>query len=254
MKRINPNITKKIVSIALTAMGSAGVCVTGYLSAKAGIAVKDIALDKNKSKEEKRREIVKEVIPVGLSAGATISCIISSNVISSKTAQNIQMEMAAGYVLLQNAYNQYRRKNDVATDEQIIKEISAEKVKEIELVTGDEKYPWCDIYHDKPWYASESDVYWAEIKTKEIFRTFCRASLNDFYNVLRNERGCDIPHVPNEESLIWDMDVNLIEWSIDDITFGNLYDLTEDGKRLYTLDFFQLPYPESEIDGIVSGE
>lgn len=246
MKRVNPNTAKKIASITLTALGSVGVGVTGYLSAKAGIAVKDIALDDNKSNAEKRREIVKEVIPVGLSAGATIGCIVSSNILSSKTVQSIQTEMAAGYVLLQNAYYQYRKKIDAETHERVLKQISKEKVKEIVYVEG--KYAWVDDYHTEPWYATEADVFWAEIHVKELLNRIGRVSLHDFYECLRKERGCDIPYVPNEEDLIWDIDILAIEWDSYDIYFSNLYDELMDGGRLYTLDFCIPPYPSSEIE------
>lgn len=246
MKRINPNTAKKIASITLTALGSVGVGVTGYLSAKAGIAVKDIALDEKKTKQEKRREIIKEVIPVGLSAGATIGCIVSSNILSSKTVQCIQTEMAAGYVLLQNAYYQYRKKIDKQTDEKILKEITTEKVTGASRI--EEKDPWCDMYHDSQWYATEADVFWAEIHVKELLNRIGRVSLHDFYECLRKERGCDIPYVPNEEDLIWDIDILVIEWDSYDIYFSNLYDELMDGGRFYTLDFCIPPYPSSEIE------
>ena len=249
MKRVNPNTAKKIASITLTALGSVGVGVTGYLSAKAGIAVKDIALDDNKSNAEKRREIVKEVIPVGLSAGATIGCIVSSNILSSKTVQCIQTEMAAGYVLLQNAYYQYRKKIDAETHERVLKQISKEKVKEIVYVEG--KYAWSDDYHTEPWYATEGDVFWAEIKIKELFNKNLEVSLGDFYRILREERGVDVPYVPNENDLIWNMDVLIEEWESTELVFSNLYENTEDGGRIYTLDFGIPPYPSIEVEKIL---
>lgn len=248
MKHVNPNTAKKIVSVTLTALGSAGVCVTGYLSGKAGIRIKDIALDEKKSKEEKKKEIVKEAVPVGLSALTTIGCIVSSNVISSKTAQNIQMEMAAGYSILQNAYYQYRKKIDTETHERVLKQISEEKVKEIVYVEG--KYAWCDDYHTEPWYATEADVFWAEIHIKELMNQRLEASLHDFYECLRNERGCNIPYVPNEENLIWDMDIISYEWDTCTVCFNNLYNETENGGRVYTLDFVIPPYTQSEIQRI----
>lgn len=246
MKNINTNTAKKIVSVALTALGSTGVCVTGYLSGKAGIRIKDIALNEEKSKEEKKKEIVKEAVPVGLSALATIGCIVSSNILSSKTVQDIKIEMAAGYALLQNAYYQYRKRIDTETHERVLKQISEEKVKEIVYVEG--KYPWCDEYHSEPWYASEADVFWAEIHTKELLNSCLRVSLHDFYECLRKNRGCDIPYVPNETDLIWDVDILNLEWNTSDICFSNLYDETKDGGRIYTLDFFIPPYPSSEIE------
>lgn len=249
MKNVNPNTAKKLISVTLTALGSAGVCVTGYLSAKAGIAIKDIALDEGKSKEEKKKEIIKEAIPVGLSAGATIGCIISSNVISSKTAKNIQMEMAAGYSLLQNAYYQYRKKIDAETHDRVLKQISKEKVKEIVYVEG--KYAWVDDYHTEPWYATEADVFWAEIKIKELFNKNLEVSLGDFYRILREERGVDIPYVPNENDLIWNVDVLIEEWESTELVFGNLYENTEDGGRIYTLDFYLPPYPSIEVEKIL---
>ena len=249
MKRVNPNTAKKIASITLTALGSVGVGVTGYLSAKAGIAVKDIALDDNKSNVEKRREIVKEVIPVGLSAGATIGCIVSSNILSSKTVQCIQTEMAAGYVLLQNAYYQYRKKIDAETHERVLKQISKEKVKEIVYVEG--KYAWDDDYHTEPWYATEADVFWAEIKIKELFNKYSEVSLGDFYQILREERGVDVPYAPNENDLIWNMDVLIEEWESTELVFSNLYENTEDGGRIYTLDFGIPPYPSIEVEKIL---
>ena len=226
-----------------------GVGVTGYLSAKAGIAVKDIALDDNKSNVEKRREIVKEVIPVGLSAGATIGCIVFSNILSSKTVQCIQTEMAAGYVLLQNAYYQYRKKIDAETHERALKQISKEKVKEIVYVEG--KYAWGDDYHTEPWYATEADVFWAEIKIKELFNKHLEVSLGDFYQILREERGVDVPYAPNENDLIWNIDVLIEEWESTELVFSNLYENTEDGGRIYTLDFGIPPYPSIEVEKIL---
>lgn len=249
MKRINPNAAKKIVPAALTALGSMGVCVTGYLSAKAGIAIKEIALDETKSKENKKKEIIKEAIPVCLSVGATIGCIISSNILSSKTAQNIQMEMAAGYSLLQNTYYQYRKKIDAETHERVLKQISEEKVKEIVYVEG--KYAWCDDYHTEPWYASEADVFWAEIKLKEMLSEELEVSLGDFYRVLREERGVDVPYAPNENDLIWNTDVLIEEWETTELRFYNMYNDTEDGGRIYTLDFGIPPYPSIEVEKIL---
>lgn len=240
---------QKYIPVVLSILGSGGVIATGYLSAKAGINVKEIALDETKTKEQKKKEILKEIIPVGLVSGATIGCIFSSNLLSNKNSNQIKTEMAAGYVLLQNGYNEYRKQIDKETNERVLKKISEEKVKTVAIPVLEEgKYPWCDMYHEKPWYATEGDVYWAEIRTKEMLQHHGSVSLAEFYDFLRRDREIDIPHVPNEEDLIWDVDVLSLEWDMCDITFSNLYDVMEDGTKHFTLEFLQSPYPSSEIE------
>lgn len=184
-----------------------------------------------------------------MSALATIGCIVSSNILSSKTAQDIKIEMAAGYALLQNAYYQYRKRIDTETHERVLKQISEEKVKEIVYVEG--KYAWCDDYHTEPWYATEADVFWAEIKIKELFNKNLEVSLGDFYLILREERGVDVPYVPNENDLVWNTDVLIEEWETTELTFSNLYEDAENLGRIYTLDFGIPPYPSSEVKRIL---
>lgn len=243
---------RKYLPAILTALGSSGVIATGYFSGKAGIAIKDIALDDTKTKEQKRKEIIKEAIPSILSAGATISCIITSNILGYKNANNIKTEMAAGYVLLQNGYNQYRKKIDEETHARALKKISEEKVKEVKVpVYIEGKYPWCDQYHNEPWFATEGDVFWAELMVKELFSHHYEVSLHQFYEILRKERGCNIPYVPNEEELLWNLDVLMEEWESDVIAFSNLYDESKEYGRIYTLDFLIPPYPESEVKRII---
>ena len=244
---------RKYLPTILTILGSGGVLSTGYFSIKAGAAIKDIALDDTKTKEQKRREIIKEAAPACISALVTIGLNTSSIILSENNANNIKTEMAAGYVLLQNGYNQYRKHIDQEIHERALKKISEEKVKEVYVnvpVYIEGKYPWCDEYHTQPWYATEGDVFWAELKLKELFRHNLEVSLNDFYEILRRERGIDIPYVPNEDELLWNIDVLLEEWETEEITFSNLYDETEDGGKIYTLDFLIPPYPKSEVDRI----
>lgn len=244
---------KKYLPTILTILGSGGVLSTGYFSIKAGAAIKDIALDDTKTKEQKRREIIKEAAPACISALVTIGLNVSSNILCENNANNVKTEMAAGYVLLQNGYNQYRKHIDQETHERALKKISEEKVKEVYVnvpVYIEGKYPWCDQYHTQPWYATEGDVFWAELKLKELFRHNFEVSLHDFYEVLRQERGIDVPYVPNEDELLWNTDVLLEEWETEEITFSNLYDETEDGGKIYTLDFLIPPYPKREVDRI----
>ena len=134
----------------------------------------------------------------------------------------------------------------MAFNAKVIKEISADKMKRNDQVEG--KYPWCDMYHNDPWYATEADVFWAEIHIKELLNLYCQVSLHDFYECLRNDRGCNVPNVPNEEDLIWDADILAYEYDSCNICFSNLYDETIDGGRLYTLDFLVAPYPSKEIE------
>lgn len=239
---------RKYLPVILTALGSSGVIATGYFSGKAGIAIKDIALDDTKSKEQKKKEIIKEAAPACLSGIVTIGCITASNILGNKNANDIKAEMAAGYVLLQNGYNQYRKKIDEETNERVLKKISEEKIKTVTVpVYVEGKSPWCDVYHEKPWYASEGDVYWAEIRAKELLSHRCSVTLHEFYEVLRKDRGCDVPYVPMEEDLIWDVDILSYEWDSYDIAFSNLYDVMDDGTKLYTLDFLMPLYTSNEI-------
>lgn len=248
---MNSKQLRKYLPTILTILGGGGVLATGYFSAKAGASIKDIALDETKSKDEKKKEIIKEAAPACLSAFATIGCIVSSNIIGEKNLNNIRTELGAGYVLLQNGYNQYRKHIDQEIHERAIKKISEEKIKTVTVpVYVEGKYPWCDMYHKDPWYATEGDVFFAEIRVKELISNTCSASLHDFYEVLRKERGCDVPYVPMEEDLIWDADILSHEWDTCEVTFSNLYDIMEDGSRLYTLDFLMPLYTSDEIKKI----
>ena len=241
---------RKYLPTILTILGSGGVLSTGYFSIKAGAAIKDIALDDTKTKEQKRREIIKEAAPACISALVTIGLNTSSIILSENNANNIKTEMAAGYVLLQNGYNQYRKHIDQETHERALKKISEEKVKEVYVnvpVYIEGKYPWCDEYHSEPWYATEGDVYWAELKLKEIFCKTLEVSVHDFFQILREERGIYIPYSPMEEDLIWNYDVLIDEWESEEIIFNNYVDDTEDGGRIYTLEFPRPPHPRAEV-------
>ena len=240
---------QKILPTLLTIVGSAGIVSTGYLSAKAGFAIKEISQDETKTKEEKKKAIIKEILPAGICGTVTIGSIISSNFINQYNSKQIQSEMAAGYVILQNSYNQYRKKLDTEIDKKILNEIATDKVKATSVPQLEEgKYPWIDEYHEQPWYASEGDVFLAEIYAKEHFNQLMWFTLHDFYEVLRNERGCDVPYVPNEEDLIWELDILIDEWECYDLTFSNWDDCTEDGAKFFRLEFDQPLYPRQEIE------
>lgn len=130
---------KKNAGTILSVMGSIGVVATAITAARAApkaIKLLDDAREEKGSKLSKM-EIAqigfKTYLPVGLVSVATITCIMSANVLS----RNKQANITSAYALLDQSYKDYRRKviemYGEETDHKIIEAIAVDRAKEVRI-------------------------------------------------------------------------------------------------------------------------
>lgn len=113
---------KKNAPTILTILGSIGVVGTGVLAAKAGRKAKIVC----HSKKETVQNYVKSYTPAILVGASTIACIIGSHVIS----KNQQASLFSAYVMLNNAYLEFREKAKEVYGEDAESNISKEMAKD----------------------------------------------------------------------------------------------------------------------------
>lgn len=237
---------KKNAGTILSVMGSIGVVATAITAARAApkaIKLLDDAREEKGSKLSKM-EIAqigfKTYLPVGLVSVATITCIMSANVLS----RNKQANITSAYALLDQSYKDYRRKviemYGEETDHKIIEAIAVDRAKEVRISAS----YMCDNVDLSLDDSSGKPVLWYEEYSKRFFEATLEQILSAEYHLNRNYilRGCA---TINEMYDFFGLDP--VEWGDDLgwepmnegefwIEFNHFKAKLDDGTELYILD------------------
>lgn len=237
---------KKNAGTILSVMGSIGVVATAITAARAApkaIKLLDDAREEKGSKLSKM-EIAqigfKTYLPVGLVSVATITCIMSANVLS----RNKQANITSAYALLDQSYKDYRRKviemYGEETDHKIIEAIAVDRAKEVRIPAS----YMCDNVDLSLDDSSGKPVLWYEEYSKRFFEATLEQILSAEYHLNRNYilRGCA---TINEMYDFFGLDP--VEWGDDLgwepmdegefwIEFNHFKAKLDDGTEFYILD------------------
>lgn len=237
---------KKNAGTILSVMGSIGVVATAITAARAApkaIKLLDDAREEKGSKLSKM-EIAqigfKTYLPVGLVSAATITCIMSANVLS----RNKQANITSAYALLDQSYKDYRRKviemYGEETDHKIIEAIAVDRAKEVRISAS----YMCDNVDLSLDDNSGKPVLWYEEYSKRFFEATLEQILSAEYHLNRNYilRGCA---TINEMYDFFGLDP--VEWGDDLgwepmdegefwIEFNHFKAKLDDGTEFYILD------------------
>lgn len=237
---------KKNAGTILSVMGSIGVVATAITAARAApkaIKLLDDAREEKGSKLSKM-EIAqigfKTYLPVGLVSAATITCIMSANVLS----RNKQANITSAYALLDQSYKDYRRKviemYGEETDHKIIEAIAVDRAKEVRISAS----YMCDNVDLSLDDSSGKPVLWYEEYSKRFFEATLEQILSAEYHLNRNyilrgfatinemydffgldpvEWGDDLGWEPLDEGEFW-------------IEFNHFKAKLDDGTEFYILD------------------
>lgn len=237
---------KKNAGTILSVMGSIGVVATAITAARAApkaIKLLDDAREEKGSKLSKM-EIAqigfKTYLPVGLVSAATITCIMSANVLS----RNKQANITSAYALLDQSYKDYRRKviemYGEETDHKIIEAIAVDRAKEVRI-SASYMFDHVDLSLDD---RSGKPALWYEEYSKRFFEATIEQILSAEYHLNRNYilRGCA---TINEMYDLFGLDP--VEWGDDLgwepmdegefwIEFNHFKAKLDDGTEFYILD------------------
>ena len=237
---------KKNAGAILSVMGSIGVVATAITAARAAPKAIKLLDDAREEKGSKLSKIeiaqigFKTYLPVGLVSAATITCIMSANVLS----RNKQANITSAYALLDQSYKDYRRKvieiYGEETDHKIIEAIAVDRAKEVRISAS----YMCDNVDLSLDDSSGKPVLWYEEYSKRFFEATLEQILSAEYHLNRNYilRGCA---TINEMYDFFGLDP--VEWGDDLgwepmdegefwIEFNHFKAKLDDGTEFYILD------------------
>lgn len=196
---------KKNGASILTVIGSLGVIGTAVLSVRSTLKANDIFKKiKDEDSEKKRKDALKELIPIyipAIACGAiTISCIICANVHNKKQ----KAALASAYIMVENAYNEYRKKIKEQYGEEVdfnIKhEVSSNSINDVIMATksnrsyvikdildeidSSDKILFYDEISDRHFVSTIANVIKAEYFLNNNLVTTGQSSVNLFYDLL----------------------------------------------------------------------
>ena len=202
----------------LTIIGSTGVIITSILAVKATPkALKLIEEAKNTKEEELTvKETIqvawKPYIPAFISGFATILCIAGANYLNIKKQRNL----VSAYMLLDNAFKEYRTKVKDNYGEDIDNEFSKDLTKN-QLIEMDNIYKETLFFEFNSMRFFEANVHkvlQAECKAKMQFEKYEHLSLNDYYSYL------GIDPSPYGDALGWSKYQMMTEEHTDELEFN----------------------------------
>lgn len=170
----------------LSILASFGVVATAYFAGKGTYnAIKkleQVDKDRQLTKKERVKTVIKYYIPAAGVGLSTIFCINSANVLSKKQSEAI----TGAYMLLNRSYREYRNKvkelNGNEGDETIIQSISREKFPVRKI--PENRVMFYDEYSHRYFHSTMADVLQAILHYNRNFQLRGCASLNEFYEFL----------------------------------------------------------------------
>lgn len=244
-------------STVLTCMGAVGVIATAVTAVRA--TPKALELIKRDSKKNHdgdphaytKAEAIKSswkcyIFPVSLGV-STIVCIFGANILNHRQQANL----ASGYALIANAYQDYKRKvveiHGKDAHERIMKELAVEKAKDVVITApwwcgtasidfedaGEESRLFYDSYSKRYFETTISKVLQAEYHLNRNFALGGFPTLNDYYDFLGLE------HIEDGDEQGWSS-ANEYYW----IDFDHYKTLIDDELECYIIDMIYEPTPD----------
>lgn len=233
---------KKASPTILTCLGAIGVIATTISAVKATPkAIEQIKHDSRKNhdgdpygytKIEAVKSGWKYYIPAAAIGASTIACIFGANVLNQKQ----QAALASAYMLLENAYKEYRNKVKDSfgedTDDLVRNDIVKDKYEQSNDIS-DEDCLFFEINYGKFFNRTREEVLHAEYKFNKKFARDGYVTLNDFYKLL------DLPTTEAGDVIGWTYDEHYgYPW----IDFEHELMSLEDGMECFIIN---LPNPPS---------
>lgn len=233
---------KKASPTILTCIGAIGVIATAVTAVKATPkAITQIKHDSRKNhdgdpygytKLEAVKSGWKYYIPTAAIAASTIACIFGANVLN----QRQQAALASAYMLLENAYKEYRNKVKDSfgddTDTLVMDDIVKDKYEQSYDISNEDCL-FFEINYGKFFNRTREEVLSAEYKLNKKFAKDGYVNLNDFYKIL------DLPTTEAGEVIGWTYDEKFgYPW----IDFEHEFMPLEDGMECFVIN---LPNPPS---------
>lgn len=170
----------------LSIVGSIGVVATTISAVKA--TPKALALLDDKPDDSSTVEIIKTTwkcyIPTAMIGLSTIACIFGANALN----KNRQAALTSAYMLLDNAYKEYKSKVGILLGDDanvhIQKSIVEDKYEKIDISVDDEKQLFYEYNYGEFFERTKMEVLNAEYNFNKLFASRGYATLNDFYELL----------------------------------------------------------------------
>lgn len=234
------NFLKNNSSTILTVIGSIGVGVTAFMSARDTIK----AMKRIKEREEDSfhksylkidtKEKIKIAapcyIPTIISGVSTILCICGSN----KINKNIQKSLTSAYVLLDQSYKEYRKSvkelHGEEGDLEVIKHTADRKAEELNVVKRADTDVFFDYYSLQFFNSTLSTIQAAEKAANDMLKTQGYVSLRTMHTLLGE------PEFDTDNLLGWSVAGGEI-YGYDDVKIEITPMVRTDGSKYYVIDF-----------------
>ena len=184
------NFFKRNGATLLSFIAAGGVVLTSVLAAKntpkAIQSVRNTEAEKGEklTKLEVIRVAAPAYIPALISGSATITCIFGANVLNKRT----QASLTSAYMMLDNAYKNYRRKMVEMHGEDVDAEVDAAIVKDKLAHDGVAPRDGHQLFYDmtsmRYFETTPENLQQAEYDLNKHLITTGYATINDFYRML----------------------------------------------------------------------
>lgn len=250
---------KRNSSTILTCVGAIGVVATSVIAVKA--TPKALVLleqaENEKGEELTRLEVVKVAapayIPTAIIGASTVACIFGANALNKRQ----QAVITSAYVLVNNAYKEYKNKLKELYGEEahqnIVNSIAIEKTKDVNISSEYMGVMCCDLSIEEN--DSEPRLFYDEYSGRYFEKTIEQvinaeyhlnrnyvlrgySTLNEFYNFLGLEEtqyGYILGWTPTDEGTFW-------------IDFNHRKVVLDDGLECYVIEMPFEPNMESLED------
>lgn len=201
----------------LTVIGSTGVVITAVLAIKGTPKAMKLIEEAKMTKGDELtvgetvRVAWKPYIPAAISCVSTILCIVGANYLNIQKQKNLM----SAYMLLDNAFKEYRNRVSERYGEEVDEEFSHDLVhKQLEEMEGIYTETLFFEFNSMRFFeASIHKVLQAECKAKLQFAQYEHLTLNDYYSYLGIEPS------PYGEAMGWSKYQMQTEEHVDDLEF-----------------------------------
>lgn len=232
----------------LMGLGIAGVVTTVVLSVKATPKALRLLKDAEEEKGEKltTSEVIKTAwkpyIPVVISGGVSVTCLLGANSVNSKR----NTALAAAYKISETALSDYRekvietigeKKEKAVRDKVAQQKVESKPSSKSSIIVNNDGNTLCYETVSGRYFKSDIDRIKKAVNelNSKMLREGC-ISLTDFYN----EIGLNSTSISND--LGWNVDNGLIE-----IYFSS--QLADDGTPCVVVDYETMPFPKFNYFG-----
>lgn len=184
----------------LTALGVAGIGLTVYCAIRDTNNVQDKIEELSEEYDgeigivDYTKAIAPHYIPTMVSAAATVTCIVGSNIMASHQRAMLASELLAANTIIREYSNKVR---NIAPDidRDIKQQIAKSHIDTAENVEGE--ITFIESYTGHRFKSTMSAVKYAEYELNRVLALRGSVALNEFFKFL------DIPQVPNADDVGW---------------------------------------------------